>query len=512
MRRAIRAPRLQRFWLLFFLLSLAACSQTDLPAVVETEAVAAVVASPTATVPPTAPPPTAIPTKGPPSPTATLVLTATPTPLPTATPQLHVVERFDTLLDLAVQYDLSVGEIAQANGMSEDDFLQLGQELIIPISETPEVEASEADDAGAAFNETETTTATAETDGEAGSTTAAETVTEAAQPQPAPPPIPVDSGPPPPEISHEANTNPLTGLSVSDPAVLKRRPLMVRIGNDVGARAAQVGLNSADMVYEEITEWWVTRFTAIYLSQMPNTVSPVRSARLINVQLGPQYQGALANSGGSDGVRWEISQAPLTNLDEYFHPAPYFYRPNEGWQTRLAIDAEAARNYMIAKGLDASVAQKGFPFSDAPEGGEPGENIFIPYPSATSFTEWHYDPASGKYLRWINGTPLVDAGDGQQISAANVIVYFAQHQTTDIVEDSNGATAIRMLVNGTGPAWLFRDGLLTKGTWQSDGTRTPFFRQADGSPYSLKPGHTWVEVVPTYFTIGLNSADEASSR
>lgn len=502
MRRAKRGPTSQILWLLVILLSLAACSQADPPPVVETKEIVAVIASPTATLPPTALPPTATPTPGPPTATATLVLTATPTPLPTATPQIHVVEQFDTLLDLAVQYDVSAAEIAQANALSEDDFLQLGQELIIPASPEAPPEVSEATDPETAQTSAEETIASADQSGQANPAPAA----------PPPPAIPVDSGPPPPEISRAANINPLTGLPVADPAVLQRRPLMVRIGNDVGARAAQVGLNSADMVYEEITEWWVTRFTAIYLSTMPNTVSPVRSARLINVQLVPQYQGALANSGGSDGVRWEISQAPLTNLDEYFHPAPYFYRPNEGWQTRLAIDAEAARNYMIAKGLDAPVVQKGFPFSDAPDGGEPGQNIFIPYPSATSFTEWHYDPGSGNYLRWINGSPLLDAGDGQQVSAANVIVYFAQHQPTDIVEDSNGATAIRMIINGTGAAWLFRDGLLTKGSWQSDGTRTPFFRKEDGSPYALKPGHTWVEVVPTYFTIGLNSADEASSR
>ena len=93
-----------------------------------------------------------------------------------------------------------------------------------------------------------------------------------------------------------------------------------------------------------------------------------------------------------------------------------------------------------------------------------------------------------------------------------MIVYFAKHQSTDIVEDSNGATSIRIIMNGTGPAWMFRDGLLTRGTWQSNGTRTPFFRKEDGSPYALKPGNTWVEVVPTFYTIGLNSPEEARSR
>jgi hypothetical protein len=286
---------------------------------------------------------------------------------------------------------------------------------------------------------------------------------------------------------------------------------MVRIGNDVGARQSQIGFNSADMVYEEITEWWVTRFTAIFLAETPNTVGPVRSARLINIQLVPQYQGALAHSGGSDPVRWEISQAPIANLDEFYNPAPYFYRPNQGWQTRLAIDAGAARDYLVAKGLDAPVSLHGFAFSDTLDRGQPAENIYIPYPRATSFTQWRYDPATGQYLRWIDGAPLVDVNSGQ-VSADNVIIYFAPHQETDIVEDANGATSIRIQMNGKGLAWFFRDGKLNKGFWQTDGTRTPYFGFEDGSPYPLKPGRTWVEVVPTYFKIGLNGPEEASSQ
>jgi hypothetical protein len=166
---------------------------------------------------------------------------------------------------------------------------------------------------------------------------------------------------------------------------------------------------------------------------------------------------------------------------------------------------------MIATGLDAPVSQQGFNFSETIDRGEPAENIFIPYPRATSFTQWSYDPASGKYLRYIADQPLMDAGNGQ-VTAANVIVYFAEHQETDIVEDSNGATSIRIMVNGTGPAWFFRDGKLNKGFWATDGRRTPYFTYADGTPYSLKPGNSWIEVVPTSYKIGLNSPDEASAK
>lgn len=303
--------------------------------------------------------------------------------------------------------------------------------------------------------------------------------------------------------------NPLTGLKVDDPALLQRRPLMVRLGNDPGARP-QVGLNEADMVYEEIVEWWVTRFTAIYLSRDPEMIAPIRSARLINLQLGPQYQAALANSGGSDPIRWELSQSEIVNLDEFFTPAPYFYRPNEGWQTRLAFDARAGRDYLSGEGLDSNIKLRGFVFSElldlqnlsAATVSEAGE-IIVPYPRQTSEARWLYDKQNSKYLRFMAGEPFVDF-NGDQIAATNVIIYFADHQETDIVEDSNGATSIRIIVNGFGSAWVLRDGKLLKGNWESNGRETPLFTFADGQPIPLKPGNTWVQVVPLDYQLEID--------
>jgi hypothetical protein len=303
-----------------------------------------------------------------------------------------------------------------------------------------------------------------------------------------------------------SDENPLTGLKVDDPKLLQRRPLMVRVGNDPGARP-QVGLNEADIVYEEIVEWWITRFTAIYLSRDPETIAPIRSARLINLQLTGQYQGALANSGGSDQVRWELSQTDIVNLDEYFVPAPYFYRPNEGWQTRLAFDAKAGRDYLAEEELEDNIKLRGFVFADkldlktlpSPAVSEAKE-VLVPYPKQTSEVKWVYDQANGRYLRFSTGDSFLDF-NGDQISAANVVIYFAEHQPTDIVEDSNGATSIRIIMNGKGAAWLLRDGQLLKGNWETNGQETPLFTFDNGQPIPLKPGNTWVEVVPLDYVI-----------
>jgi len=317
------------------------------------------------------------------------------------------------------------------------------------------------------------------------------------------------SGPAEFDLTRPPDVNPLTGLKVDDQALIHRRPLMVRVGNDIEARP-QVGLNEADVVYEELVEKWITRFTAIYLSKDLEMIAPIRSMRLINLQLAPQYGGALAHSGGSDPVRFRLSKTGIINLDEFFTPDIYFYRENEGWATRLALDATETREYLLDEGLESDVNLRGFVFSKnldtdslPEEAVTEAKEITIPYPPTTSEAKWVYDEKSGRYLRFTTGDPMKDF-EGDQISAANVIIYYAEHEDTDIVEDSNGATSVNIIVNGFGTAWVIRDGQILKGNWETDGSQTPNFIFNDGSPIPLKPGNTWIQVVPLFSDIEID--------
>ncbi|RME44346.1 MAG: DUF3048 domain-containing protein, partial [Caldilineae bacterium] len=294
---------------------------------------------------------------------------------------------------------------------------------------------------------------------------------------------------------------------VVEPVVFTRRPLHIRLGNDAAARP-QIGLSQADVVYEEIIEWWATRLTAVFYTHAPEMVAPVRSARLINTQLTGQYDAALVHSGGSDPVRWQLSQLPIVNLDEYFHPDPYFYREGEGWARRLAVNAVAAHAYMEEEGMQAAVQLRGFAFDDDPPAGDPAETVFIDYPSKTSKVLWTYNPQTTLYERQQGGEPMVDGATGETIAAANVILYFAEHYETDIVEDSNGATSVGITMNGEGEAWVIRDGVRVQGRWRTDGTQTPEFVDAGGAPIPLHRGQTWIEVVPPDYEILLNQTPE----
>jgi len=56
-------------------------------------------------------------------------------PLPSATPQIHVIKKGDSPLSVALQYNTSVESIMRVNGIFDPSSLQIGQELIIPAED-----------------------------------------------------------------------------------------------------------------------------------------------------------------------------------------------------------------------------------------------------------------------------------------------------------------------------------------------------------------------------------------
>ncbi|HYN86928.1 MAG TPA: LysM peptidoglycan-binding domain-containing protein, partial [Ardenticatenaceae bacterium] len=69
----------------------------------------------------------------PPTPTAS----ATPLIFPTPTPIIYTVQPRDTLNALAVHFGVSLEQLMSANGLTDPNFLQLGQQLIIPVVAPP---------------------------------------------------------------------------------------------------------------------------------------------------------------------------------------------------------------------------------------------------------------------------------------------------------------------------------------------------------------------------------------
>ena len=314
------------------------------------------------------------------------------------------------------------------------------------------------------------------------------------------------------------NINPLTGLAVSDPALLQRRPIHVRIGNDQNIRP-QAGLNQADVIYEELIDSQVdprdpktihpfmTRITGVFLSQDPEKVWPVRSARLVSIALAREYHAALVHSGASDGIRYRLAQArqageDFIDLDEFYHPSIFTTHKEYDWRGSKSVNLRKVRDYLRSRGWEKAIPLRGFYFQEQPPaGGQSGVEVHIPYPACCRVT-WRYNPTTGLYERYVQGQPHVDRNDGKIIAVSNVVIHFARHENTDMIEDSLGSRGIRIYLDGEGEAWIFRDGKMYRARWRhNDRFQMTEYLDLNGNPFPFKPGRTWIEYVPLDYDV-----------
>lgn len=303
------------------------------------------------------------------------------------------------------------------------------------------------------------------------------------------------------------DVNPFTGLKMESAAVLDRIPIAIKVSNSPEVRP-QSGLGSADLVFEHFAEGGITRFTAVFYGNEPEQVGSVRSGRLIDLEI-PAMTGALFGySGSSAGVKERIRNSDLfperIAAPDFGVGTPYFYRvPQEGkaFEHTLFTNPTVLRQLADERGINE---RPDFPrlmaFSDvAPEGGEPVDYFELNYLANVCTAEWTYDAASGRWLRATAEVVHVDALTGEQLAFANVVVVYANHIETDILEDTwgGGHQSIQVQIWGTGPVLVFRDGKMVNGYWERTGRNDILtFWYSEGEPIPLKPGNTWFQMVP----------------
>jgi len=305
------------------------------------------------------------------------------------------------------------------------------------------------------------------------------------------------------------NRNPLTGELVADPADLQRRPLVVKIPNAPASYVRpQSGLNDADIVYEHLAEGSVTRLSAIFYGKMPEKIGPIRSARLIDLELPAMYDAALVYSGAGIGVSRLLAASDFatrilrSNVQGYFRSD----EPNKPTEATLYVNPAGLYQELTDRGLNtAPNFNQVMAFStEAPSGGQPATNLKIDY--IWEEVEWRYDAVDGRYYRYGDGEPILDGNTGEQVSTANVVIITPYHvQDPSICEqvDANGqclALSVQIQLWGSGNGGIvLRDGQQYPVTWHRDGRYDLLtFTDANGDPFPLKVGNTWVQLVPTW--------------
>jgi hypothetical protein len=295
---------------------------------------------------------------------------------------------------------------------------------------------------------------------------------------------------------------PLTGIRADDPTRVKRRPLNVRLPNDPSGRP-HVGLAKADIVFEIIVEGGITRHSAIYHSQDPKAVGPVRSYRFSDLHITQMLRGALVASGATveerDAVTTSIRAGNMLSVDRDRAPGPYYRVEGRGSLNNLFVDMAAARQAVNEAGGSGPVDVPPLAFfptleHDALAGGfkasTAARTVTIPLRDPPTYT---YDEAARGYRRAQTGVRTVDPDGDVAILARNVIVIHTDYWETSVIEDVLGSKGLDYRMTGGGKATVFRGGRRADGTWKRDGVLDMFsFHAADGERILLDPGQSWV--------------------
>ncbi|QNE78685.1 DUF3048 domain-containing protein [Streptomyces finlayi] len=267
--------------------------------------------------------------------------------------------------------------------------------------------------------------------------------------------------------------------------------LAVKIDNVAPARPP-TGLEKADLVYVERVEAGLSRILAVYSSDVPPVIGPVRSARETDLELLRQFdRPTLAYSGAQSALRPSIEAAPLDALPPSKAPNAYFRSKDRPAPHNLYLRPENIPH----ESTQVNAAEDlGLRFAPAPGGGTPVSERTVSYPSARFTFTW--SPEQKKWLVTMDGQASRTAS-GDRLSAATVLLQDVTLGPSRF-RDKWGNTSPFTETVGSGSALALRDGKAYDVTWERDSAASATeFTTEDGRPMTFARGQVWIVLVPT---------------
>ena len=277
---------------------------------------------------------------------------------------------------------------------------------------------------------------------------------------------------------------PLSGLP--DPRGLTKHhsAITIKIDNTYAARP-QFGVNEADVVYEEIVEGGITRLAAVFDSQLPSVVGPIRSVRRTDGEIVFPIGGVFACSGGAQYALQSIASAPVKFLDESTSGGAMFRDPKRFPPHNLLGNAAE----LVKVGRGNKPPREIFTYRahgvQAPGAKVHSFTVGFAAGYATSYT---WDQSTQSWNRYIFGAPDLVAS-GAQLSPKNVIVMNVNYK------GGVGVIGAEAVLTGSGPVEVFTDGRVERGTWSRSSLSRPIVYRNNGRAIELTPGQTWVELL-----------------
>lgn len=287
------------------------------------------------------------------------------------------------------------------------------------------------------------------------------------------------------------NRYPFTGVYTDDD--VSHRAVAIMVSNQTQARP-QSGLQEADIIFEFLTEGNITRYMALYHSEKPKKVGPVRSAREYFFTLADYYGAIYMYQGAANFVNEMIYNRGIEHIQG-------LYYDNDGKVfVREDFRVTPHNSYVIFDGVYDTAAEKGYettydhkPLSFLDEtdevSGEDANYVKIDYYGGTPIMEFTYDEVTQKYTQTMDKNQTSDLETETAIAVDNLFIIETDHEVID------KQLRRRIDIDSGGEGYLLRQGKVEHVQWENQaGYIVPV---KDGNVFPFVQGKTWISVVQT---------------
>lgn len=296
-------------------------------------------------------------------------------------------------------------------------------------------------------------------------------------------------------------TAPLTGIQYEEgtPQALQlaKPSVACKIDNGSLAPRPQSGLNSTDIVFDEMVEGGLTRLVAVWHSAQPDGIGPVRSIRPMDPDILSPFGGIVCFSGGQWAFVKAMEASPVFTASETSEQGKGTFSRSSDRVAPYNVYVNVQKLATDHPELAAPAAQ----FAYAPDlanssavlAGTEVTKFSVNFPQATA--AWAPNSDGSAWLRTQDGAPLIDKLDGEQIHAVNVVVLQVQIDRSYLDRKYGNVPKTVMVASGAG--YVFTGSKFLPITWSKASATSPIVLvDSSGQPVQLAPGNTWIELQP----------------
>lgn len=326
-------------------------------------------------------------------------------------------------------------------------------------------------------------------------------------------PTPTEAPTPTPEpedvIPEGMVKSPLTGLWIPEDTAMYR-PYAVMI-NNIKVASPQSGLSAADILYEVLVEYGITRFMAVFEAQdaMADTtarIGSIRSARHYYVNLANELDAIYVHFGGTSYAYDEIKADQVENVDgiKGMLASQAFSRDNKiKAPHNVFLDFSLMLNSVFNSSLRTELDEsrnKFFNFYEqdtTPENGQTANKVTIQFSSSVR-PYLVYDAQTGEYTRYQFDVLHKDINNDQPLTFKNIIVQFAKH-----TEIGNAYLTID-LEGEEGDGYYITNGVAVPIVWKRNETaKECHYYDLSGNELFINVGKTYIAVYPDDYRGGV---------